>query len=69
MYCGYKNCGIVISTKKINHILDDKDVHYEAHCLVNTCDKRLKQYFTHIIELVGITCHQMTELKQEKYTI
>ena len=53
MYCGYKNCGIVISTKKINHILDDKDVHYEAHCLLNTCDKRLKQYFTHIIELVG----------------
>ena len=49
-----KKCGIVVSTEKINYILDEKDVHYEAHCLLNTCDKLLKQYFTHVIELVGI---------------
>ena len=53
-YYGYKNCGIVISTEEINYILDEKDVHYEAHCLLNSCDEMLKQYFTHIIELVGI---------------
>ena len=53
-YYGYKNCGTVISTEKINYILDEKDVHYEAHCLLNSCDEMLKQYFTHIIELVGI---------------
>ena len=52
-YYGYKNCGIVISREK-NYILDEKDVHCEADCLMNTCDELLKQCFTHIIELVGI---------------
>ena len=42
-YYGYKNCGIVVSTENINHILDEKDVHYEAHCLLNTRDELLKQ--------------------------
>ena len=50
---GYKNCGIVISREKINYILDEKGVYYEAHCLMKTCDELLKQYFTHI-ELVGV---------------
>ena len=42
-YYGYKNCGIVVSTENINHIPDEKDVHYEAHCLLNTRDELLKQ--------------------------
>ena len=50
---GYKNCGIVISREKINYILDEKGVYYEAHCLMKTCDELLKQYFTHL-ELVGV---------------
>ena len=48
-----KNCGIVISREKINYILDEKGVYYEAHCLMKTCDELLKQYFTHL-ELVGV---------------
>ena len=47
--------GIVLSTEKINFILDERDINYEAHCLLYTCDDFLQQYFTYVIELLGIT--------------
>ena len=48
----------------MNYVLDERYIHYETHCLLNTCDELLKQYFTRFIELVGIA---KDWLKQEKY--
>ena len=61
---GYNKYGIVMWREKINYVLDERDMHYGAHCFLSTCDELLKQYFTRFIELVGIA---KDWLKQEKY--